>query len=400
MYTPRHYVATQNQCKSHTEPVTIKPDQVFKRDNLSMWIDTYYVDPNWGKVATLTQLTADSQVHNTQFDQDNIPPTSDQVRLWPLSGAITYRRSGLSNHSRYWSAGPKPTSRDVSDTWTKVSSDITPSIHATLKKFRGHLVTLPHVIYNLTTHTTVYIPKETIVAYRDEDEPEMDCFKKAETYEEAEEAVHYRNHLPHCPTLPVPPKSDLICSPAEVTFHRRVELKDHDASDETKQCFEELPEVFSKNTKVISKTNLITMDLDTGDSPPSAKKPYTLPLKHYNWEQQEIESLEWTGIISQSVSPWASPIIVAPKKLAPGEAPRRKMWFDFHAINGLQPTAVQADSKAKGNLTLNPLPNIDQLYTQLRGGKVITTLDLSSEYYHIELGKNFLCKDSICHPVW
>ena len=38
--------------------------------------------------------------------------------------------------------------------------------------------------------------------------------------------------------------------------------------------------------------NLITMDIDMGNSPPSAKKPYTLPLKHYDWVQQEIESLE------------------------------------------------------------------------------------------------------------
>ena len=44
----------------------------------------------------------------------------------------------------------------------------------------------------------------------------MDCFEIAETYEEAQEAMQYRNHLPSHPTLPVPPKSDLICFPAEV----------------------------------------------------------------------------------------------------------------------------------------------------------------------------------------
>ena len=70
---PRHYAITQIQCKSLTGPVTIKPDQVFKRDNLSMWIDTYYVDPNQGKVTASTQLTINSQVNNTQVDQDNIP---------------------------------------------------------------------------------------------------------------------------------------------------------------------------------------------------------------------------------------------------------------------------------------------------------------------------------------
>ena len=75
--------------------------------------------------------------------------------------------------------------------------------------------------------------------------------------------------------------------------------------------------------------------------------------------------MEQAGIITRSVSPWASPIIVIPKKSAPGEAPRRRMCIDFHAINTLQPKVVKADSKAKGNFTLHPLPNIDQLYAQL-----------------------------------
>ena len=84
----------------------------------------------------------------------------------------------------------------------------------------------------------------------------------------------------------------------------------------------------------------------------------------------------------------ASPVIMVPKKSAPGEPLRRRMCIDFHAVNALQPKVVKADSKAKGNLTLHPLPNIDQLYAQLRGAKVFTTLNLRSGYYHIELGKD------------
>ena len=79
---------------------------------------------------------------------------------------------------------------------------------------------------------------------------------------------------------------------------------------------------------------------------------------------------------------------MVPKKSAPGEPLRRRMCIDFCAVNALQPKVVKADSKAKGNLTLHPLPNIDQLYAQLRGAKVFTTLNLRSGYYHIELGKD------------
>ena len=81
--------------------------------------------------------------------------------------------------------------------------------------------------------------------------------------------------------------------------------------------------------------NLITMDIDTGDSPPSAKKPYMLLLKHYDWVQQEIEILERAGIITRSVSAWVSPVIMVPKKSPPGELLRRRMCIDFHAVNAL-----------------------------------------------------------------
>ena len=67
-------------------------------------------------------------------------------------------------------------------------------------------------------------------------------------------------------------------------------------SEDTKKHFEDLcqqfSEVFSTSDEDIGRTNLITMDIDTGGSPPSVKKPYTLPLKHYDRAQQEIESLE------------------------------------------------------------------------------------------------------------
>ena len=76
------------------------------------------------------------------------------------------------------------------------------------------------------------------------------------------------------------------------------------------------------NSEDIGQTNLITMHVDTGDNPPICQKPYTLPLKHYSWVQQEIETLECAGVIKKSISPWASPIVVVPKKSAPGEAPR------------------------------------------------------------------------------
>ena len=42
----------------------------------------------------------------------------------------------------------------------------------------------------------------------------------------------------------------------------------------------------------IGKTPVVEMEIDTGDSPPVTQKPYTLPLKHAEWVQKELEILE------------------------------------------------------------------------------------------------------------
>ena len=113
-----------------------------------------------------------------------------------------------------------------------------------------------------------------------------------------------------------------------------------------------------------------------GASPPICQKPYTLPLKHYNWVQQEIETLEHAGVIRKRISPWASPIVIVPKKSAPGEPPCRRMCIDFRQLNDLQTEVRHPDSQTGGNISLVPLPNIDKLYGRLKGAKYFTTLDL------------------------
>ena len=94
----------------------------------------------------------------------------------------------------------------------------------------------------------------------------------------------------------------------------------------------------------------------------SPKKPYTLPLKYAAWVHKELEILEKAGVIVRSVSPWASPIVVVPRRTAPGEPPKRRLSVDYRAVNSLLPPVIKAFSKAKGILTLVPLPKIDEIY--------------------------------------
>ena len=150
-------------------------------------------------------------------------------------------------------------------------------------------------------------------------------------------------------------------------------------------CMKSIKKVFSKDSADIGKTPIIQMEIDTGDNPPVSQRPYSLALKHVDWVRQELEALEKAGVITRSVSPWASPIVIVPKKSAPGEPPKRRMCVDYRALNSLLPPVTKANSKAKGVLTLIPLPKIDEIYAALEESVVYSTFDMRSGYYHIEL---------------
>ena len=182
-----------------------------------------------------------------------------------------------------------------------------------------------------------------------------------------------------------------ITSPAQIESQRRVKLQNAPITDEIRTDFKELcngyTDIFSKSSEDIGHTPLLKMDIDTGDSPPVCQKPYSLPLKHVEWVTKELEILEKAGVISRSVSPWASPIVIVPKKSEPGEPPRRRMCVDYRVLNSLLPPVNKAHSKAKGILTLVPLPKIDEIYAQLRGSKVYSAIDMRSGYFHLGLSE-------------
>ena len=109
------------------------------------------------------------------------------------------------------------------------------------------------------------------------------------------------NEKPHCDILS---EKKFITSPADVDTHRKVKLQDAEVLSKYKIEFEKLCEeyddIFSKDSSDIGKTPLITMEIETGDSPPVCQRPYNLPLKHIDWVQKELNTLEKAGVITRS----------------------------------------------------------------------------------------------------
>ena len=197
--------------------------------------------------------------------------------------------------------------------------------------------------------------------------------------------------------------SDFITSPADVAGPCKANLQDLEVAAEETKAFNKLCEkyadVFSDNSGDIGRTPLIKMDIDTGGNPPVCQRPYTLPLKHAEWVKKELNILEAAGIIVRSVSPWASPIVVVPKRSAPGEPPKRHMCVDYRVLNKLLPPVKKAHNNAKGVLSLVPLPKIDEIYACLKGSKVFSTQDMRSGYHHVEMTEEARPKTAFTLPA-
>ena len=199
-------------------------------------------------------------------------------------------------------------------------------------------------------------------------------------------------------------KKKFITSPADIEVHRKVELQDTDITEAQWNAFKDLcvefNDIFSTDSSDIGKTPLLEVEIDTGDNLPITEKPYTLPLKHTTLVQRELEILEKAGVIVRSVSPWASPIVVVPKRTAPGEPSKWRLCVDYRALNSLLPPIKKAFSKAKGVLNLVPLPKIDEIYARLKGSNIYSTFDMRSGYYHMVLSEKSRLKKCFCFFIW
>ena len=180
----------------------------------------------------------------------------------------------------------------------------------------------------------VFLPKSQVVGFLDPEcidvsEIEIEITTIAINAIETPPTVKEKKLNTPQPDIP----SDFITSPADVVGPRKVSLQGFKVTEEETKAFNNLCEkyqyVFSENSGDIGRTSLVKMDIDTGENPPVCQRPYTLPLKHAGWVKKELNILEAAGIILQSVLAWVSPIVVVPKRSAPGESPKRCMCVDY-----------------------------------------------------------------------
>ena len=138
---------------------------------------------------------------------------------------------------------------------------------------------------------------------------------------------------------------------------------------------------FAKDETTIGTTPLTQMSINTGDLDPVSQKPYPIAMKHYNWVKEEIDKLLEAGVIRNSHSSWSAPIIVVPK------GDRGKcLIIDYRALNKVTRKFVW------------PMPNVEDIFSQLNSAKYFSTLDLRARYHHIGLTTDSIPKTAFTSP--
>ncbi|MEW8545559.1 MAG: reverse transcriptase domain-containing protein [Candidatus Thiodiazotropha sp.] len=132
---------------------------------------------------------------------------------------------------------------------------------------------------------------------------------------------------------------------------------------------------FSRDEMDLGLTHLTEHSIPTGDAAPVKQPPRRVPLAHAGDEKKAIEDLKAKGVIRDSVSPWASPIVLVAKKDG-GVRP----CVDYRRVNQL----VKPDGF--------PLPRIQDCLDSVAGSTLFSTFDLTSGYFQIPVKEEDICK--------
>ena len=133
--------------------------------------------------------------------------------------------------------------------------------------------------------------------------------------------------------------------------------------------------------EIPGKASVIEHKIDlTGDRPIRCK-PYPLPYAKRGEIREEIKNMMDTGIVRESSSPYASPLVVVKKKDG-----SNRMWVDYQKLN-LVTVAGPA-----------PMTTAVDLFGKLGKCQYYSTIDLSKGYWQIQGAEEDIHKTVLVTP--
>ena len=115
-------------------------------------------------------------------------------------------------------------------------------------------------------------------------------------------------------------------------------------------------------------TSKVQHRVDTGDAPPIRQSVRRMPQLRRQEAKKLLDDMLDRAVIQPSCSPWASPVVLVPKKDG-----SLRFCIDYRKVNSV----TRKDAY--------PLPHVDDTLDTLAGSKWFSTLDLLSGYWQVEV---------------
>lgn len=134
-------------------------------------------------------------------------------------------------------------------------------------------------------------------------------------------------------------------------------------------------------TSTLGRTNLVQHKIHVRTNVVVAQKPYRLPVHKKQIVKEQIDDMLARDIVQPSHSPWASPIVLVPKKEG-----GQRFCVDYRRVNAV------SESDAF------PLPTVSEILESLAGASVFSTLDLNSGYWQVAMDPESMAKTAFVSP--
>lgn len=160
-----------------------------------------------------------------------------------------------------------------------------------------------------------------------------------------------------------------------VLFQEATQDKSVAERGELATLLEEFQDVFSKDEYDLGFTHLAEHSIETGDARPVKQPPRKVPIAMAGEEKAAIDQMKKQGIIQESSSPWASPIVLVRKKNG-----KIRPCVDYRRLNSV--TIKDA----------YPIPTTQECLDAMAGSVYFSTLDMTSGYNQIPVKESDIPK--------
>lgn len=161
-------------------------------------------------------------------------------------------------------------------------------------------------------------------------------------------------------------KNNIFCSSLE-----GITSEDNLKPEERRKLQQLVENHFKTEPTTLGRTDRVKHVIDTGEAAPIKQRYYNVSPARQKLINEELDRMLELGVVESSQSAWSSPIMLLDKPDG-----SKRFVVDFRAVNKVSKKDAY------------PLPQVTTILDRLRDARYLSSLDIKSAYWQIELEEN------------